>query len=92
MMTFLLAVALLGAMSVSCPWVTDEEREAVRLAATWSARIGKGSARHLSPVCMTEEYLIGERYHDCDPWFFPWCPNASGAGRIVQMILELGAP
>ena len=30
MMTFLLAVALLGAMSVSCPWVTDEERDSVR--------------------------------------------------------------
>ena len=37
---------------------------------------------------MTEECLIGERYHDCDPWFFPWCPNASGAGRIVQMFLD----
>ena len=40
---------------------------------------------------MTDEYLVGERYHDCDPWFFPWCPNASGSGRIVQMLLELEA-
>lgn len=37
---------------------------------------------------MTEEYYVGERYKDDDPWFLPWSPNASGSGRIIQMLLE----
>lgn len=30
--------------------------------------------------------LVGERYHDERPWFLPWSPNVSGAGRILQML------
>lgn len=36
---------------------------------------------------MTAEYYVGERYRDDTPWYFPWSPNASGSGRIVQMLL-----
>lgn len=32
------------------------------------------------------EGLVGERYHDANPWYFPWNPNASGAGRMLQML------
>ena len=38
---------------------------------------------------LTDEFYVGERYHDANPWFYPWSPNASGAGRIVLMLLEL---
>jgi len=37
---------------------------------------------------MTEEYYVGERYKDDDPWFLPWSPNCSGSGRIVQMLFR----
>lgn len=37
---------------------------------------------------LTDEFLVGERYHDYDPWYYPWSPNASGSGRIVQMIFS----
>ena len=37
---------------------------------------------------MTEECAVGERYKDDDPWFLPWSPNCSGAGRIIQMIFR----
>lgn len=55
-------------------------------------RVGRYDlARKALDVClkysMSEEYAVGERYHDLDPWFFPWSPNASGAGRILQMLL-----
>lgn len=35
----------------------------------------------------TEEGCVGERFCSVNPWYFPWSPNASGAGRIVQMLL-----
>lgn len=35
----------------------------------------------VSPEC-----VVGERYHDANPWYFPWSPNASGSGRIVRML------
>jgi hypothetical protein len=31
---------------------------------------------------------VAERYHDANPWYYPWSPNASGMGRILQMISE----
>ena len=36
---------------------------------------------------MTEEFYVGERYRDDNPWYFPWSPNASGSGRIILMML-----
>ena len=39
---------------------------------------------------VTAEGCVGERYCSSDPWFFPWSPNASGAGRIVLMALGCG--
>ena len=41
---------------------------------------------------MTDEYQVGERFHDASPWYFPWSPNASGAGRILQMLRMMGSP
>ena len=38
---------------------------------------------------VTDEYYVGERYHDANPWFYPWSPNASGMGRILQMLAEM---
>ena len=35
---------------------------------------------------VSTEYIVGERYHDVNPWYFPWSPNASGSGRIVRML------
>ena len=37
---------------------------------------------------MTQDLCVGERYCDNDPWYLPWSPNASGSGRIIQMLLE----
>jgi hypothetical protein len=37
---------------------------------------------------VTEEYYVGERYRDDNPWYFPWSPNASGSGRIILMMLD----
>ena len=39
---------------------------------------------------VTEEYYVGERYRDDNPWYFPWSPNASGSGRIIRMLLNDG--
>ncbi len=57
-------------------------------------RVGRDDlARQALAAClryaMTDEYVIGERYQAADPWLYPWSPNASGAGRIVQMILDV---
>ena len=40
---------------------------------------------------LTDELYVGERYHDANPWYYPWSPNASGAGRIAMMLLEQAA-
>ena len=37
---------------------------------------------------LTDELYVGERYHDANPWYYPWSPNASGSGRLVTMIVE----
>lgn len=39
---------------------------------------------------VTAEGYVGERIHEKSPWFFPWSPNASGSGRILGMLLDLG--
>ena len=56
-------------------------------------RVGRNDlAEQARDVCLkyalTDELYVGERYHDANPWFYPWSPNASGAGRIVLMILD----
>ena len=38
---------------------------------------------------LTDELYVGERYHDANPWYYPWSPNASGSGRLVMMLLAL---
>ncbi|MBR4614610.1 MAG: hypothetical protein IKO55_03295, partial [Kiritimatiellae bacterium] len=38
---------------------------------------------------LTDKLYVGERYHDANPWYYPWSPNASGSGRITMMLLEL---
>lgn len=37
---------------------------------------------------MTDEYYMVERFSDRDPWFVPWSPNASAAGRLILMFLN----
>ena len=37
---------------------------------------------------VSSECIVGERYHDANPWYFPWSPNASGSGRIVRMLFN----
>ena len=39
---------------------------------------------------VTEEFYVGERYRDDNPWYFPWSLNASGSGRIIRMLLNDG--
>ena len=39
---------------------------------------------------VSDEYYVGERYRDDNPWYFPWSPNASGSGRIIRMMLNDG--
>ena len=41
----------------------------------------------LMKYSITKEYYVGERYRDDTPWYYPWSPNASGSGRIIQMLL-----
>ena len=38
---------------------------------------------------VTDEFVVGERYHDADPWYYPWSPNASGSGRIVKALFDM---
>ncbi len=35
------------------------------------------------------EYQMQERYHQRDPYFCPWSPNASANGRLISMLLKL---
>ena len=42
----------------------------------------------LMKYSITTEYYVGERYRDDTPWYYPWSPNASGSGRIIQMLLR----
>jgi hypothetical protein len=38
---------------------------------------------------MTSEYYMTERFHERDPWFVPWSPNASASGRLLIMLDRL---
>jgi len=37
---------------------------------------------------MTTEGYMYERYHERDPYFAPWMPNASANGRTIMMMLD----
>ena len=37
---------------------------------------------------ITPEYIVSERYCSVDPWFTPWQPNGSGAGRLNGFLLD----
>jgi len=37
----------------------------------------------------TKEGYMLERYHERDPYFVPWSPNASGNGRLLLMLLAM---
>ena len=38
---------------------------------------------------MTDECVMVERYHQRDPYFVPWSPNASANGRFINMLLDI---
>ena len=40
---------------------------------------------------MTDEGYMQERYHERNPYFTPWSPNASGNGRMISMLLKQSA-
>ncbi len=44
--------------------------------------------RDIYRYAMTEEYYMLERYHENEPYFVPWSPNASANGRVINMILD----
>ena len=57
-------------------------------------RVGRDDlAKQTLDACLkyalTDELYVGERYHDANPWYYPWSPNASGSGRLTMMLLEL---
>lgn len=37
---------------------------------------------------ITPEYIVSERYCSAEPWFTPWQPNGSGAGRLNMFLME----
>jgi len=37
---------------------------------------------------VTPEFMVSERYSSVDPWFTPWQPNASGAGRLCRFLWD----
>lgn len=37
---------------------------------------------------MTDEYYMIERFHEDQPYFIPWSPNASANGRLIAMLLD----
>lgn len=37
---------------------------------------------------ITPEFIVSERYSSVDPWFTPWQPNGSGAGRLNGFLLD----
>ena len=63
--------------------------------ATAWARVGREDlARQaldaMLKFAVTDEFVVGERYHDADPWYYPWSPNASGSARIVKALFDIG--
>ena len=51
------------------------------------AACGQEALDALLKYSVTAEGLVGERIHNENKWFWPWSPNASGAARIVLMML-----
>ena len=49
-----------------------------------AAKMAEGILRYN----VTPEYITSERYCSVDPWFTPWQPNASGAGRLCKFLLD----
>lgn len=37
---------------------------------------------------LTSEYVASERYCSSDAWYSPWQPNASGSGRLLEVLLD----
>ncbi len=37
---------------------------------------------------MTPEYYMSERYDDSNPYYTPWCPNGSAAGRTIALLFD----
>ena len=37
---------------------------------------------------MTDEYYMIERFHEDQPYFIPWSPNASANARLIAMLLD----
>lgn len=37
---------------------------------------------------MSREFYLNERYADNDPYWVPWCPNASANGRLLNMLCD----
>ena len=37
---------------------------------------------------MTDEYYMIERFHENEPYFIPWSPNASANGRLITMLVD----
>jgi len=64
----------------------------------WSVgwrRVGRPDLARLSLDALrkwsvTDEDYVGERISEVSPWYFPWSPNASGAARILKMLLDEG--
>ena len=49
-------------------------------------------AQIIDSICkysMTKEYQMVERYHERDPWFVPWSPNASANGRLLILLQRM---
>lgn len=42
----------------------------------------------LMKYCLTNEYIVSERYSPYDEWFSPWQPNGSSSGRIISIMLD----
>lgn len=44
--------------------------------------------RDMIQFAMTDEYYMIERFHEDNPWFIPWSPNASANGRLISILLD----
>ena len=45
-------------------------------------------AKEIIDDAMTSEYYMIDHYHENDPYFCPWSPNASANGRLINMLLD----
>jgi len=44
--------------------------------------------RDMIQFAMTDEYYMIERFHEDNPWFIPWSPNASANARLISILLD----